>query len=268
MTVICTLISEKCTIHVTDSNLSAELWPNSYKVVEDKRSKILSLPLFDGAMSYFGFAKNNDFDLYAWFQDETKEIEKKYGKGEAEKFAVDLTKKINDKFEERKIQGTVGLGIHLSAYEKVGDDLIPELFYIHNWTGGYLSVAPSVICQRHSYFTTIGETGSPAEEHKDERYRKSVQTFLRDHFLCYNNGNPNLFNPFAIAFFNVVQRLDTYGFLKDKGSVQYLANLALMPVQSVCESMRQFADVDKQIIGGKIHRVIIEPGKEPKIEEF
>jgi hypothetical protein len=54
---------------------------------------------------------------------------------------------------------------------------------------------------------------------------------------------------------------------KKKGS-EYLANLALMPVQSVCQSMKQVADNDKQIIGGTVHGITIEPGKETKIDQF
>lgn len=267
MTVICTLISKDCTVHVTDSNLSAEIFPNSYQVIEDKRSKILPLQHFDGALSYFGFAKDGDFDFYECLKLETDNLEMKYSKDEAEKFVKELTQTINKQFEDKNLQGSVGLGIHLTVYEKVGDDQIPELFYIHNWTGGYLNVAPEVIWQRHSYFTSTGEKGSPSEDHRDEPYRRSVQTFLQKYVLYYNNGNPGLFNPFAGAYFNVVGKLDNMGYL-DKNGVELLADLALLPVKSVCDSMKRLAGKDKQIIGGKIHRVIIEPGKKSRVEEL
>ena len=132
MTVISTVITKYGVVHASDSYLTVPQSDGTYKVVEDRKPKIVKVEPWRGAMSYWGLAeiRQDRGRTLDWLQDRANEAHKFKT---AEAFAINLTGKLNDAIAEHPLKDR-GIGVHLTVYEKVNDKTwIPELFRTSNF---------------------------------------------------------------------------------------------------------------------------------------
>jgi hypothetical protein len=136
--------------------------------------------------------------------------------GNPESFAKQAAGKLEDQLNRLQLPNdrTRGIGIHFTAYERVKDYWVPELFLITNWSDpSYGSVNPNGVCVTRETFTTI--TGIARELcTADECQRLVVHQCLQaGRLLRFNNGDPVLFNPAASAVMQMYETLPCAAFL-------------------------------------------------------
>src|SRR5579875_2397454 len=137
MTVISTLLTRSCTVHCTDSFITArKISGSGFDYLETKQSKIIAVEHYKGAMSYFHLAlqpadnpKWNTFD----FLNDCALREKK--PTQPEEFAMLVRDRLNSEAMPYCKQANMGIGIHFTAYEEIEGYSIPEMFYISNISG-------------------------------------------------------------------------------------------------------------------------------------
>jgi hypothetical protein len=134
MSVISAVIARTCTVHASDSFITQRLENGDYQVKERQRSKIIRVPPWRGALSYWGLAQ---FDARQWSTVTWLEAfaKKASASSSPEQFANHLAVVLEQELSRLKFARSVdrGIGIHFTAYERVGGYWIPELFLISNW---------------------------------------------------------------------------------------------------------------------------------------
>jgi hypothetical protein len=120
MTVIATLITSYGTVHATDSLISRDLPDGKREYLEYQRPKIVKVRAFRGAMSYWGLAELENMWMLDWLKREAGQANKY---STAEDFALNVANHLNkalSRIQFRRSQDG-GIGIHFTAYERVGD---------------------------------------------------------------------------------------------------------------------------------------------------
>jgi hypothetical protein len=114
-----------------------------------------------------------------------------------------------------------GIGIHFTAYEHIQDYWIPELFLITNYSDtSYQNLHPNgVRVSREAYHTHNKE--EPRQEHRVESFRLSVHNALQSgEILCYNNGDPEMFNSMMNTMINAVRIAKRRDKLRDPSDIK------------------------------------------------
>lgn len=262
MTVISTVISRLCTVHATDSFLTRSGPGGGVEPEECEQSKIVRVPHFRGAISYWGLAENGNWSTFDWLRQQAGRAQHF---SSPEDFAANLASGLNGQLQCMKFATPTdsGIGLHLTAYERIDDYWIPELFLISNWTDpSYQSVHPEVSVSRETYH--IAFQCPPRPEHRERELRLAVHQFLQGgQILMYNNGDPVLFNVVANALFGVFRELARRRILKSRDSIELCRSMAKRPVQIVSDLQRDFCREDFRVVGGKIHDLAITPDGQP-----
>jgi len=260
MTVITTLISRHCTVHATDSFITRLNAEGHREVLEPQQSKIVTIRQFRGMMSYWGLAT---FEQYQWSTYEWLRRQATHQCDSAEAFAHYIAVELNSALSRMVFQNPLesGIGIHFSAYERVGDYWIPEMFLISNWqdTSYTLLRASGVGCSRETFHTLNNEP--PSEDHRDREFRMLVHNYLQEdgNFIGYNNGDPLIFKPAADTIFEQFKTIARRGHLKDPSSVHTYLNMARRPVEIVSNTQRDFCESRFRCVGGKPHDLAVTP---------
>jgi hypothetical protein len=261
MTVIATLITNYGTVHATDSLISRDLPDGKREYLEYKRPKIIKVRAFRGAMSYWGLAELENMWMLDWLKREAGQANKY---STAEDFALAVADHLTQVLSRTRFQRIQhrGIGIHFTAYERVGDYWVPELFLLSNFVysgdGSYTISSGRVDVSRHTYKTTVNE--HPAPEHRKPSYRLAVHQFLQnDRILRYNNGDPILFNPIANALFDSLKELRKRRVLKQP-DLEMFRRLSKSPIEFVAGMQsKDFCEPDTKLVGGEIHSMSITP---------
>jgi hypothetical protein len=153
-----------------------------------------------------------------------------------------------------------GLGIHFTAYERVNDYWIPELFQIRNWTDeSYRTVRPEgFLITRETFGALRNVPRTP--DHGHPEYRLEVHAALRDGTLLgFNNGDPVLFNPVANAVFATFQELLLRRVVRDSGDWRTHTAFARRPIELISRLLGDFCVENSRAIGGAPHDLSISP---------
>lgn len=256
MTVVATLITQVCTVHASDSLISTVLPTGAVQGEEFEESKLIPVRQFRGAMGYYGLARlDGSWRTATWLRARAARAPEY---SSAQEFAESLAHDLQGELARLRNPIEVGLGIHFSAYERVGDYWIPELFHICNWLPGYRGVSPDGMhCSRETWGTVTGKGSSLA--HGEPQHRHEVREFLQaGHWLRYNNGDPVIFNTVAGALQEAVEHLDDRGQLRQLGIPEYVA-LMRESVELVSVLHRDLGRPDARRVGGRIHDIAITP---------
>jgi hypothetical protein len=263
MTVISCVITRYCTVHSSDS-LITQLENENYKVLESRRTKIVAVRKWRGAMAYWGLA---EYDQYKWstFNWLQKMASNSSRFASAEEFAKGLKDKLNEEISKMRFikPKHSGIGIHLTAYEHVKDYSIPELFLISNWTDtSYQSVnADGFRLSRETYGTIFNIARIP--QHQEVRYRLEVHKFLQESkWFIFNNGDPTMFNPAANSILRMFELLAEQGKIAKAGEVGTYHAIARLPIEIVSRIQRDFCRKEARLVGGKLHDLAITPDGE------
>jgi hypothetical protein len=259
MTVIAAMIAKSGTAHATDSLLTTRGSGGERISVEDQETKVIAVRHFRGALAYWGYAGSvNGTRTVDWLRARAAEAPR-FETPEA--FAADLA---------TRAQGWLlglgtahdprfGIGIHFSAYERVRDYWIPELFLISNFEDpNYSSLgADGVSYSRETHGTMTGIPRSP-EDRLPERRLEVHARLQRGDWLRYNNGDPLLFNPTAIALEVMLELARDRGVLAEIDVVK-LRHWTRLPVEFVKELQEKFYRPGVTIVGGRIHDLAVTP---------
>ena len=257
MTVIAALITSNFTAHATDSFIVSLHGDGTREILEDQQTKLVKVEAWRGAMAYWGLAQyGNDFKTLDWLRGRARQAG---NHASAQAFADSMAHELSDLFTGfRVVRHTdKGLGIHFTAYERINDYWIPELFLISNWTdSSYSGVLDSFKATRETYGTLQAINERPAD-HGDQAKRIDVhQALQRGIIFGFNNGDPVLFNPIARAIFATFQELSRRGQLRGSDSQTHLS-LVRRPVKVVSELLTDLASGNGRLIGGKPHDLAI-----------
>jgi hypothetical protein len=252
-----------CTVHATDSFITERLTNDTYKVREKQRSKIVRVPHWRGAMSYWGLAEfgRDNWSTLRWLQEGAQQAS---SFPSPETFAEAMAPALDAELSKMKIAGSTerGIGIHFTAYERIDGYWIPELFLISNWSdASYRAVRGAIAVTRETFYTVSEQP--PQEDHREPEHRLLVYKFLRDgKILWYNNGDPALYNPAAHALFTMFQQLANRGVLCDPNTIETWIALTRRPVEIVSEAQRDFCPEGHRLVGGKPHDLAVTPNGE------
>jgi hypothetical protein len=148
MTVVALIITMHCTAHASDSLIAVRQEDGTLKVKETQKTKLIPVRPWRGAMAYWGLAKlgPNMWTLDWLRQQASLAREQDPPEIFAELLAQKLTHAVNTLTRQSFVRPeNTGLGIHFTAYERVRDYWIPELFQIQNWTD-----ESTVLCARRA----------------------------------------------------------------------------------------------------------------------
>lgn len=269
MTVISTLLTKHCTVHCTDSFITARK-PNGdgFDYIETQKSKIIAVEKYHGAMSYFHLAlmpaNKPQWNTFEFLE---KQALSETKPATAEEFARNLKKELDKNAIKYCKQANMGIGIHFTAYEEVNGYQIPEMFYISNIsgidleTGYYKGFDDHFSLGRHSYFTMTGQRKPVAEEHRNPEFRLAVKAQLDlGQLIWFNNGDPAIFNQTASGLATMSQILAARHMLNDRENpIKFYTQLALQPVKIVSKVQSEFCKENMAVVGGKCHQLTITP---------
>lgn len=254
MTAISAFIS-KDGIAVASDSLLTEYHPDTGQIShsEFKKSKIVPIRKFKGALSYWGLAKVGLWNTYDFLKGKATDANVF---NSFEEFAHNLKDTLNLKLNSFSIHNPLhkGIGIHLVGYEETGQQMVPELFLISNYLGtDYLSVGDLSISRNlYSQLPDNFKLNNPSISEQRDQIRK----FLINYGLfMFNNGDPILYNQAANAIQSMFIEALRRSTLKHDQKV--LMKLASKPIEMVKEMQKDFFKKENIRIGGKIHRLFI-----------
>ena len=260
MTVISTLITSAGTVHATDSLLTNLMADGRREPVEWTQTKIIPVPAWRGAMSYWGLAQiEGRWSTLGWLRNEAA---KAGDFASAEDFARELASQLNRELAAMTFRRRTdaGIGIHFSAYERMDDRWIPELFLISNWSDtSYSSIRMTGVGYSRETHGTLSGQGPRLEDSQLDRRLKVSDSIDRGGWFRYNNGDPQLYNPAAIAIQNMFKELASRKILRDPNSLETLRALARRPVEVVSEIQHDFCAAGTRVVGGRVHDLAITP---------
>ena len=286
MTAITALITRVCTAHAVDSLVTVETDKDKFTpmIGISRRSSAVEGE-FWGAMSFWGYAKA-DCPKYKWSTPDWRRAQaRSVGKKSAEEFAnhlaIDLQSELNkvkfvDKDGNERAYRKKGIGIHFTAYENIKGVWVPELFLITNWNSlPYTSIdANKVHVSRETYSVleramNKGVMKTSPATHGSESCRLFVHQYLHasdSNWFIFNNGDPAMFNSFAGGIHNGFRILSNRGALKGKESADTYRNLAELPILLIAETQSRFCTDNSQLVGGRVHSLSIQAGREYRSE--
>ena len=261
MTVITALITRHCTVHATDS-LIVEVEPDgSRRPVETQRTKIVPVRVFRGAMSYWGLAEYapGRWSTPEWLNARAQEAR---AHESPQAFAEHVKERLDTDLACVRFRRSAdsGIGIHFTAYERIGDYWIPELFQITNWANTeYSNVFADGVRLKRETYGTLTRQPSSTEDGRTDRRLEVHQALHEGRQLIYNNGDPVMFNAVAPVVFRVFGLLARRGGLSDPASVDTHLGFARRTVEFISGLQSEFCVEDARNVGGKPHDLAITP---------
>lgn len=258
MTVIATMIARSGTAHATDSLLTTRGAGGERVAVESEETKVIAVRHFRGALAYWGYAGSaNGTRTVDWLRDRAAQATQH---NTPEEFAGSLARQLQGWLQSQGVamDARFGIGVHFTAYERVGDYWVPELFLISNFAELYTSLrGTGVGYSRETFATVTGVPRSPEDRQPDRRRR--VHEFLQQgNWFRFNNGDPVLFNPTADALAVMLDLARARGALAEL-NVTRLRHWTRLPVEMVGELQRKFYRPEVRIVGGRIHDLAVTP---------
>jgi hypothetical protein len=179
MTVIATIITSHFTAHGTDSFVTRPNADGTYELLESQDTKIVRVPRWRGAISYWGLASDNaGWSTLKWLCDRAAKAERY---ASAEEFARSIAADLTSELSARRFRAPLhrGIGVHFTAYERIDDYWIPELFHIRNWvTPDYDAVDPAGVSVTRETYGAVRDTKG-LDEHRKRSYRLAVHRALQ-----------------------------------------------------------------------------------------
>src|SRR5215469_14733044 len=157
LTVIAAIITSHFTAHATDSFITIRTDEGTYKVQKSQETKIVRVPVWRGAISYWGLATHDsDWSTLRWLRERAASASRY---SSAEDFARTLACDLTTALRVRRFRSPSerGIGMHFSAYERIDGYWVPELFHIRNWENEtYSAVQEGIIVTRETYGASQG----------------------------------------------------------------------------------------------------------------
>jgi hypothetical protein len=262
MTVISAVITQHHTAHASDSFLTTLKTDGSREIIEDQQSKLLYVKHWRGAIAFWGLARCGQWSTLDWLQGQGQ---KAANFPSAEGFADAIAAGLNQELAMLPLSkaSDKGIGMHFTAYERISDYWIPELFLISNWTGiPYTDIRQGGVGVSRATYHILKEKDGvvPAPQHREPKFRIEVhQALVSGTMFRYNNGDPELFNPPANAILDTFFKLMQRGVLSDPNTEKTHCALVRRPIEVIARLLTDFSKEGKRLIGGKLHDICISP---------
>ncbi|HEY4785952.1 MAG TPA: hypothetical protein VIH57_07875 [Bacteroidales bacterium] len=261
MTVISAVISTHCIAVSSDSLLT--VYNSSTKtseIIETRKPKIIRIEKFLGAFSYWGLAaksKSSKWTTYEWLRNISNHAQYFDKLEDFAKYVRDeLEKEIKSFRIEKKY---TGIGIHLTGYEDYDGLRIPELFLISNYTDETYSKIGDLAISRHLFHTMPEEFKAGHENLNQFEKQLLVKDFLtKGRLFIFNNGDPDMFNPFSSGYRDAMDTAKKRNVLKDPKDIEIYRSIARRPIEMVTKAQKDFYKKGKIIVGGRVHDLVIE----------
>ena len=260
MTVVSAVITRHCTAHASDSFVTILKAKGTREVVEDNKPKLVYVKRWRGALTYWGLARvEGRWSTLDWLRSRAQ-LANQFSS--PEDFAKAIATDLNKQLIRLPLPNAAdkGIGMHFTAYERINDYWIPELFLISNWADtSYTDIRPAGIGVTRETYHTLKEV-EPAPEHREAQFRIEVHQALQSGTMFrFNNGDPMLFNPVANMILDVFFRLMQRGVLKDPSAEKTHRALARRPIEVISKLLADFSKEGTRLIGGKPHDLSILP---------
>jgi len=263
MTVVAAIITRHCTAHASDSFLTTARPNGHLEVVDDRARKLVRVPAWRGVIAYWGYAGGDGggktFDLLV--AESARAGEHGSAQAFAQHLAATLTAMLHGRRFARPTDG--GIGLHFTAYERVSDYWVPELFLVSNWTdASYSAIRPGGLSVTRETYATIRRLEERSPEHGEASCRLEVHASLHQQpmMLRFANGDPVLFNPLANAMLECFMTMGARGELENPESVQTHLTLVRRPVESISHLVSDFAPLGQRRVGGRARDLAVSPG--------
>lgn len=256
MTVIAAVIGPKIMAIASDSFKTKYVKSKGiYEVVEFKRPKIIPVQKYHAAISFWGLVDYGNWSLERYLR---RLISNSSPDFSLEQFANYIASQLSQELD-RIIPGSPnikGFGIHLTGYERYKEFMVPELFLISNYDGiSYAKLKESFVSERHLYPYASTKLNLKATDYAGQR--EVILAFFKTGSIFYfNNGDPELFTPIAKGYYYSVNRYRLR--IKSRTlTVDGYRQMARGPVETIKTLQKRFAPTGKQLVGGKIHDLVI-----------
>jgi len=251
MTVISAVLSKECIAISTDSLITVKEY-NTSKVIESKKSKIIPFERKRAAISYWGLTIYDKFTTYGFIQDH---VNRAYDKDDLFTWSQKLGKSLQKELDALTT-GDIGIGMHITGFERIDGYWIPELILCSNYTDTTYSSTGRIKVTRRSFRHVADDR--EVEKHGDIAYRMQVKKFFDSgRILYFNNGDPLLFNPFADAMLKGLEIGKRRRVLNEEDMAKMYRLLLTMCVRNVSELQTYFFEEGKRIVGGRPHNLSI-----------
>jgi hypothetical protein len=231
--------------------------------VDEEAPKLVRVPAWRGIIGYWGLAQHEPrWNTLHWLR---AEAGRAHQYASAATFARHLSDALTAALQALPFDAPQdgGLGLHCTAYERVGDYWVPELFLVTNWTdASYTAIRPEGFRVTRETYATLRGLAERVEAHGEQARRLEVHDALRDQAVMFRfvNGDPVLFNPVANAVLDSFIRLGSRGELNDGTSARTHLALVRRPVELVSHLVRDFAAPGRRRVGGRPHDLAVSPG--------
>lgn len=262
MTAVSTVITSSFTVHASDSFITTPVGQGQFQILESQQTKIVRVPAFRGAISYWGCATlpadGSRWNTLRWLRTQAQTAAQERT---AAAFAESLGHRLTLAMRASPFAAPLGLGMHFTAYELIDGYSIPEFFHIRNWTDAtYTTLRPEGFrVTRETYGVLKGVHERPPTDGAPEA-RREVHAALHDGRIIYifNNGDPVLFNAAAGSILNIIGEVQRRGHIRASDAATHRA-MARRPIQIISELLSSFAKKESRVIGGKPHDLAISP---------
>lgn len=261
MTVISAVISTHCIAVSSDSLLT--VYNSSTKlseIIETRKPKIIRIEKFLGAFTYWGLAarsKTSKWTTYDWLKKISNDAHRF---DSLESYAIYVRDELDKEIKSLKIdKKSTGIGIHLTGYEDYDGFKIPELFLISNYTDPTYFKIGDLSVSRHLFSTMPDEFKTGNENLTQSEKQFLVKDFLtKGKMFIFNNGDPDMFNPFFSGYRDAMNTAKKRHLLKDSSDIEIYRNIARRPIEMVTKAQKDFYKKGKIIVGGRVHDLVIE----------
>lgn len=268
MTVNAVVLGTFGIVQVADSRITFENEAGQRELSNDAgRPKIVALPQFFGAMSWFGTVKLGDWNALDWLKDKA-EHSKSFDRTKVDLYADYVAVELNKEFETRKHLCTEprGIGIHFSFFDNVAGVEIPELIFITNFDsissiGAYRPGAPVIQAQRQTFHLLSGNTDY--KNHYKQNFREVVYQYLRlVGPLELQNGENPLFNASFQMVDAVVANLILRKTLNESDPLRLAGKKTLLRAEIVAKIQEVLCTPASRFVGSPCHNLMISPSGE------
>jgi len=263
MTVVATLITQNFTAHATDSLLTRLSDSGDREAVEWELTKIVPVRAWRGAMAYWGLSLiEGRWSTLEWLRNQTQEAATCTS---PEDFAKTIADRLNSELERlglsRPLDG--GIGIHFTAYERVHDLWIPELFLVTNFDDPLnTTLRSSGVGHSRETYKTFAQTRPEVRDGEPDRRLEVARQLSSGGWLHYNNGDPLLFNQAAASINGMLLETNRRGVLVGLNNQAVMRSLVRLPLEVVSTIQRDFFVSGRRVVGGRIHDLLITPAGE------
>lgn len=267
MTVNAIHISQHGVAHATDSRIT-HLDDSNNRVVskEAGRPKIIKVPRFLGALSWFGTVKVKDWDALTWLEEQAAKAND-FKRDQVDDFAANLAHQMGEQIYNRSYlsREPLGIGAHFTFFDSVEGKEIPELIFISNFQsittlGAYKTETPVIQALRQTFHTISGSKDVSYKEHSQKDYRLIVDDYLKVVGpLAYQNGDNILYNASSAMTELIVAQLVVRNALDSLDNLRLAGRKVLLRTEIVAKAQELFCSANHQLVGSPCYNLMIDP---------